>query len=92
MIYRYIDIFTTVGPSCLALTPKVQHTKFPNFVVSITLSLPVMTCPLVCLSSLVHVAYIANNIDPNQTAPKKGSSLIRIYIVCFNEFFCLKWA
>ena len=54
--------------------------------VVIVVSLPVTTLSstlLVCLICSL-VAYFANNMDPNQTAPH-GSSLIRIYIVCFNE-------
>ena len=39
------------------------------------------TAPLVCLCS--PLIYIANNMNPDQTAP--GSSLIRVCIVCFHE-------
>ena len=42
-----------------------------------------VTCSLVCLSS--KVAYIANNMDPDQTAPGAGSSLIRAHSVCLHD-------
>ena len=43
---------------------------------------PVTTCHLLSyLFIFFKVAYIANNMDPDQTAP----SLIRVHIVCFHE-------
>ena len=43
----------------------------------------IVICSLTCLSTLI--AYIANNMDPDQTTPR--SSLIRVRSVCFCLFF-----
>ena len=42
----------------------------------------IVVCSLVCLYTLE--TYIANNMDPDQTAPFR-SSLIRAHSVCFHD-------
>ena len=60
---------------------------FESSLIHMTLSPPVTTCHLLSyLFKFFKVAYIANNMDPDQTA----RSLIRFHIVCFHEKSSLK--